>query len=294
MTAEDVIRLEKDGLTVDVSPLGGAILSARWHGIPVLAPAPSPGLASQVLGTEACFPLVPFGNRVENNAFRFDGRDYGLTANTADPLILHGDGWLRRWAVAEQEPHRIVFRYHHEADAASPFAYEAVETIALGDDSLSLSLGVTNRAKQTLPYGLGFHPYFPRTPATRIQVNVNRFWTERTGHLPGEAGPLPPDFDIAAGATLPERWLNNAFDGWDGTARIEWPEHNLALSLEADPALGHIVIYAPSSMDAFFCLEPMTHRPNAHAEPTGSGLVPLEDGENLSAGISLRVQALTP
>ena len=32
----DVIRLEKSGLAVNVSPLGGAILSAHWHGIPVV------------------------------------------------------------------------------------------------------------------------------------------------------------------------------------------------------------------------------------------------------------------
>ena len=63
--AEDVIRLEKDGFTVNVSPFGGAILSAHWHGISFLAPTPSPGLASKILGAEACFPLVPFGNRIE-------------------------------------------------------------------------------------------------------------------------------------------------------------------------------------------------------------------------------------
>jgi hypothetical protein len=28
----DAIRLEKDGLTVKVGPLGGSVLSAEWHG----------------------------------------------------------------------------------------------------------------------------------------------------------------------------------------------------------------------------------------------------------------------
>jgi len=291
--AEDVIRLQKGGLTVDVSPLGGAILSASWHGMPILMPTPSPGLASQGLGAEACFPLVPFGNRIENNAFRFDGRDYALSPNAADPLVLHGDGWLRRWAIRERTPQAIVFCYRHEADAASPFAYAATETIEIGDDSLSLSLAVTNQATKPLPYGLGFHPYFPRTPATRILANVKRYWSERERHLPDSAGPLPPDFDISAGTKLPARWLNNTFDGWDGKARIEFPENSLAISMDADPCFGHIVIYSPSAEDGFFCLEPMTHRPNGHSEPSVSGLVALAPGTTLAARVRLRCRTLS-
>lgn len=85
---EDIVLLEnEEGLTVEVSPHGGAILSARWCGIPLLAPTSTPGLASQMFGVEACFPLVPFGNRIEANGFRFEGRDYRLEANTTDPLV---------------------------------------------------------------------------------------------------------------------------------------------------------------------------------------------------------------
>ena len=287
---KDVVRLEKDGLTVDVSPHGGAILSARWQGMPFLTPAPSPGLASRVFGAEACFPLVPFGNRIEHNAFRFEGRDYVLTSNTADPLVLHGDGWLQQWTIRQHEAHRIVLHHHQEATAASPFAYEATETITIGDDCLTLSLSVVNRAGRTLPYGLGFHPYFPRTPTTRLFARAERYWPERENHLPGTASPLPKDLNFAEGATLPDRWLNNAFDGWDGKARIEWPETDLSVSVDASSDLSHFVIYAPSATAGFFCFEPMSHRPNAHHTHDG-GLVPLAPGDALAGTIALRCQA---
>ncbi len=292
--AEDVIRLKKNGLTVDVSPLGGAILSAHWHGTPILASTRAPGLASQMRGAEAYFPLVPFGNRIEGNSFRFGGMDYSLTPNTDDPLVLHGDGWLQRWTIVQHAPEEIVFTYRQEASATSPFAYDATETISLDDDKLTLSLSVTNRAKETLPYGLGFHPYFPRTPATRLVTQAKRYWSERESHLPGTAGPIPGDLDFTTGATLPDRWLNNTFDGWDGRARIEWPKTGIALSLTADEAFRHFVLYAPSASDSFFCFEPMSHRPNAHHDQDGGGLVALPSYAQLSGTLVLRPERTEP
>lgn len=291
---EDVIRLEKNGLTVDVSPLGGAILSAHWHDTPILAPTRSPGLASQILGAEACFPLVPFGNRIEGNSFRFGRMDYPLTPNTADPLVLHGDGWLQRWTIVRHASDEIVFTYRQETSAVSPFAYDATETISLDDDRLTLSLSVINRAKETLPYGLGFHPYFPRTRATRLFTQAKRYWSERESHLPGMAGPIPGDLDFTTGATLPDRWLNNAFEGWNGQTRIEWPETGIAISLTADDAFRHFVLYAPSASDEFFCFEPMSHRPNAHHDQDGGGLVALPSDAQLRGTATLRPERTGP
>lgn len=292
--AEDVIRLEKDGLTVHVSPVGGAILSAHWHGIPFLAPTPAPGLASQVFGSEACFPLVPFGNRIENNSFPFEGRSYPLQPNTADPLVLHGDGWLRRWTIQQHEPHGIVQRYRHEASAASPFDYEVTQTITVGDDCLSLSLDVVNRAPRRLPYGLGFHPYFPRTPTTRLLARAAHYWPEREYHLPGQCEPVPQDVDFSRAAPLPARWLNNAFGGWDGTASIEWPETGLVVSLEADDAFRFFTLYTPSPEAGYFCFEPMTHRPNAHHDQEAGGLASLAPGEKLAGTMTLRCRRENP
>lgn len=284
---EDIVLLEQGGLAVEVSPLGGAILSARWHGTPILAPTPSPGLASQGLDREACFPLVPFGNRIEDNGFCFNGRDYRLSPRTADPLVLHGDGWLERWSILRQNRREIVFRYAQEASAATPFAYEVTQTIAVDDDRLSLSLTVTNWTNDPLPYGLGFHPYFPRNPQTRLFAKAGRHWSERENHLPGSPGPLSPDMNFASGAPLPVYWLNNAFDGWTGRATIEWPETGIALSIEADSSFKHFVLYSPSTESGFFCFEPMTHLPNAHHQKKKDGLSTLARGEQLAGEVVL-------
>ncbi|HEV7305392.1 aldose 1-epimerase [Ensifer sp.] len=290
--ADDILLLKNDeGLTVEVSPIGGAILSAHWQGKPFLAPTPTPGLASQLLGAEACFPLVPFGNRIEDNRFQFEGDDCCLAPNTHDPLVLHGDGWLNRWTIGNRNQRSLVLHHRQEASVATPFAYETVQAITIDDNRLSLSLAVTNRASRPLPYGLGFHPYFPRTEQMRLFARAARYWTERENHLPETASPIPADLDFSIGATLPERWLNNAFDQWDGMMSVEWPEDDLCVSLKADEPFRHFVLYSPSADAGHFCFEPMTHRPNAHHLQQGGGLVRLEPDESLKGTIVLRVEA---
>jgi aldose 1-epimerase len=291
---EDVIRLQKAGFTVDVSPLGGAILSATWNDIPVLVPTLSPGLASQVLGAEACFPLVPFGNRIEGNCFRFEGVEHALLPNTTDPLVLHGDGWLQRWTILQQTQESVVFHYRHRAGRASPFAYDVTEAIVVENDAISLSLTVTNLASQRLPYGLGFHPYFARTPQMRLFADATRCWSERENHLPGRPSPLPADLDVLTGTTLPPRWLNNAFDGWDGKARVKWPENSIAMSLTTDAGFSHFVLYSPSAESEFFCVEPMSHRPNAHLASSLDGLVRLDTGSQMSRAMRLSLEKTKP
>ncbi|WP_429809508.1 aldose 1-epimerase [Ensifer sp. B1-9] len=291
--AEDTVLLENDaGLTVEVSPFGGALLSVRWRGTPVLAPTPAPGLASQIFGAEACFPLMPFGNRIKDNRFHFEGRDYTLAPNTADLLVLHGDAWLGRWSILRRDGHSLALAYLQEVSAATPFAYEVVQTVTIDGSNLTLSLAVTNRAAQALPYGLGLHPYFPRTRGMRLFAHADRYWTERENHLPDAMQPVPQDLDFTAGAALPPGWLNNAFEGWDGKMRIEWPETGLALSLDADEAFRFFVLYSPSIDADFFCFEPMSHRPNAHHQAERGGLVRLAPGEALKGTVTLRVDQL--
>jgi aldose 1-epimerase len=48
----------------------------------------------------ACFPLVPYANRIRGGCFSFRGRTVRLAPNmTGDPSPLHGQGWLNPWNV---------------------------------------------------------------------------------------------------------------------------------------------------------------------------------------------------
>lgn len=284
---DDPVLLQQGGLAVAVSPWGGAILSARWEGVDFLAPTEAPGAASRRFGAEASFPLLPFGNRIGNNAFTFDGDHFSLAPNSGDPLVLHGDGWLLPWEIVDLTAFDVVLRCVQPPSAATPYAYEAVQAISVCEGVLDMSLAVTNRAAHALPFGIGHHPYFPRTPGTRLVARARDYWTERDGHLPGERLPVPAAMDFSHGKRLPGHWMNNAYDGWDGRARLEWPELDLSLVIDAEPLFGCFMVFSSSEKAGFFCFEPMTHLPNAHNMPGGGGLVRLEPGAQVSGRIRL-------
>lgn len=284
----EVLHLRNGDLSIDVSRFGGSLLSGSYRGIPFLKPTPTAGLASRRFGAEASFPLVPYGNRIEANAFDFAGEHFSMQPNTADPCCLHGDGWLAEWEILSQTDGQAVLRYAHRKGPSGPYAYDVVQTVHLDDDALTLELTVTNTAGAALPYGLGFHPFFPRTPQTRLKAEARRFWTERSGYLPDAPGPIPEGLDFAAFSPLPPHWINNAYDGWNAKARMEWPELGLGLCLAASGPFDCFMIYSPDIDAGFFCFEPMTHLPNAHNLPSGAGLVTLAHQQSLSCCMVLR------
>lgn len=288
---DDVLHLGNEELSVELSRFGGSLMSATWRGIPFLKPTPTAGIATQRFGAEASFPLVPFGNRIEGNSFSFDGERFFLEPNASgDPCCLHGDAWLGEWELKSRSGEQATLSYVHAERAGSPYAYEAVQDVRLEGSTLLLSLAVTNTSTRPLPFGLGHHPYFPRTAGTRLRAKAKRIWSERTGHLPDVPGPIPRTHDFSEGNTLPACWMNNAYEAWDGEAVIEWPERQLALTLETEGAFECFMIYSPGADAGFFCFEPMTHLPNAHNMPNeAGGLVKLNPGQSLAGTIKFRL-----
>ncbi|MER9652858.1 aldose 1-epimerase [Mesorhizobium sp. M0152] len=284
------IRIDSDRLSVSISPLGGAIVAGHTaEGVPFLRPYGSK--AEFDVANCACFPLVPIGNRVEGNAFSCGGLTFHFARNAADPLYIHGDGWLGAWTVEQSSADKAVLAFDKPESAGSPYAYRARQSFRLAGPRLDLTLSVANTGETALPFGLGFHPFFPRTPLTTLLAPASDWWSERGGHLPGERIALADEVDFSTPRRLPDRWLNNAFEGWSGVARIVWPERALGLDIEASQALRRYMLYAPDGERDFFCFEPMSHTPNAlrHFGTDPMGLRMLNPGESFSAGFATSV-----
>lgn len=272
-----------------LSLAGGAILGAEIAGRPLLAPTESPGLATRRHGREACFPMLPFCGRIEHNGFAFRSKDYRLSRNTSDPLVLHGDGWLRDWSLASCSDTQADLLLDVAASEASPFSYRAEQRVVVLPDGLELVLSVQNRGTETLPFGLGFHPYLPVEPGTAVEFDAEAVWSERALHLPGRPGLPGKDLDFTRPRPVPSIWINNAFEAWPGKAIIHQPD-GARLVLKAGSLLNWLMVYKPEGETAFLCLEPMSHRPAAHADADTEpgGLIVLAPGEQLSGSMMLR------
>lgn len=289
-----IIDLQDGALSARISTAGGILLDYSWAmdgaKIALLRPAPDDADAS----TSACYPLVPFGNRIRDNHFAFEGRDYRLLPNTAtDPHYLHGDGWLGEWSILSRSDNELQIGFRHQ-EGDTPYRYDARQTITLSSQGLTLHMSVENTGWHALPFGIGWHPYFPLTEQTTLFAPAKRFWTETEGFLPGERTDIPADLDFSRPSPLPRRWINNGFEGWSGEALIAWPEKHASLRLTADASIRHAFIFTPDTdfipayRHDYFCFEPMSHIANGHNLADLGDLKILQPGEILAASIRLQ------
>ncbi len=281
-----LVVLRKGQTRAVASLAGGAILEAEVGGVPLLRPSRSPGLATRIHGREACFPLVPFGGRIEGNAFPFAGSEHRMAPNTEDPLVLHGDGWLCEWSVIGSSPDQLALRLDIGANGRSPYAFRAEQCVELLPEGMRLSLSVENRGPETLPFGLGFHPYLPVTPEVTVQFDAAALWSERAFHLPHERRALSGALDFTKALPVPDIWINTCYENWTGRAILSAPTGQQLL-LVGDPVFEWLMVYKPEGQGDFLCLEPMTHRPNSHGSARRYGLRALAPGDRISGSMEL-------
>ncbi|WP_445678724.1 aldose 1-epimerase [Radicibacter daui] len=282
------LRITSDKLVVEAGTEGGVLLGG-WtrQGLPFLRPFVD-GEGPEVLRA-SCFPLVPVGNRVQHNGFELQGRHWSFTPNTDGPWYLHGDGWLGSWQVEEHRADLLRLSFRQSEAAHSPHLYRAEQCFSLEGPVLRMAMEVTNLGQDTLPFGIGFHPYFPRTAGTRLLAPAQGWWPEGPDFLPEAECPPPPEVDFSQLKPLPARRLNNGYRGWSGRARIEWSENGLAVDIAGDAVFSTCMIYAPVEDQQFFCFEPMSHAPNALASEGPRGLHLLAPGETLAGSITLTI-----
>ena len=291
-----VITLRAGRAVTGIAPsIGGSITHYHWVDASRrhdwLRPASGADLASGMAGQLACFPLVPFSNRIRGGRFAFGGHAVQLPLNQApEPHAEHGHGWQAVWTVVERAADRLALEYDHPADAW-PFPYRARQDFVLSDDEFRVTLTVENRGRETMPVGLGLHPYFPRTAGCRLSARVDRMWAIDDEVMPTTLVDADPRFGEGDGLPVADTALDNVFTGWQRQARIFWPERNARLTIDADSPLAFLVVYSPAGED-FFCAEPVSHCTDAfNLDAQGrddTGMLTLEPGASLSATVRFR------
>ena len=279
------IKLAQGHAEVEIAPAqGGCITAFRWltDDGPIDWLRPAPAGSDFPATAAACFPLVPYSNRIRDGRFGFQGRDYQLAENFPPSRhSIHGHGWQAPWQVASVDAQSLSLVYDHQA-TDWPAPYLAEQHFELVDGALRVDLAITNKGARAMPAGLGLHPYFPRTPACRLTAAVGQMWATDDEVMPTQlvapaAGANP------AGGLQPEKTdLDNCFTEFSGRAVIDWPERRAALALEADPALAFLVVFTPPQAD-FFCVEPVSNVTDAvnltADDRPATGLRVLEPGE---------------
>jgi aldose 1-epimerase len=296
----DLITLVAGPSRLTVSPdRGGSITLWQWGDARLLRPIDDETTASGHARQLGCFSLLPYSNRIAEATLTFAGHVYALTP---DPLgerhSIHGNAWYSPWHLLERSDcHMVLGLDHRPVGTAArdwPFAFDARQTLELGADGLSITLSITNRDDRPMPAGLGLHPYFRRSAGSTLCFEAAQVWRSGLDKLPKDSIPTPPGWSFATPRSPSAVELDNCFSGWTGSARITWPEDQVALTMTADPLFTHLVVFTPTGRD-FFCVEPTSHANGAFHQPERAeklGLRVLAPGQDLTAGIRFILESL--
>lgn len=299
MASSPIITLGVDGAELGVLPeIGGCIAFYRasfaGRRVDLLRPAGAAAIAARDPRATGCFPLVPFSNRIRLGRFSFAGREVRLPANAPNsPHAIHGFGFEARWQVAARAGTTLVIEHRREA-GAWPFPYVARQIFDLAPAGLTVTMEVENLGREAMPLGLGWHPYFPRTPGARLSAPVEKMWRNDAETMPVELVAPPAPHRLDKGVRLADFPIDNCFTGWGGRAVIDWPETKARLELTADRPFKFLVVFAPEGRD-FFCVEPVSNITDAFNlaapwNPGGrddTGMAVLEPGKSLRAAMRL-------
>ena len=296
MTATLVLRAGAARVTL-APEVGAAIAAYEWNGKPVLRPTPDDALAAGDVRRFASYPLLPFSNRVDGARLHWRDAVYPLRRYLPEvPHAIHGNGWRRSWSIVERGPSHAILELVHSARGESaaewPFAYRARQTFALTSDTLALTLSIMNAGETTFPFGLGWHPFFPRNIATRLCFAATAVWQTGPTLLPTRCDPLPSVWNFERPRPIGTTTLDHCFAGWRPPATIAWPDRQLAASICADDGCGYLVVFVPPNSD-FLALEPVTHmtdafnRAAAGAHATGTRLLAPGDAFSCTMRISV-------
>jgi aldose 1-epimerase len=287
------VTLANAQLRLNVAPqLGGGITRFDWRSegglVPVFRRCRQVS-ANTDANELACYPLLPYSNRIAGAQFSVGGRTYDVPCNrAAEPLPIHGDGWLAQWTIAQADAESVRLTFEHRD--GKPYAYRASQTYALDGATLIVTMEIENTGRDTLPFGLGIHPFLVRDGDTQLSAAAAGLWLPGDDWLPVRHVAVPPAWQFGVAYPLPDTLVNHAFTGWSGQATVVWPKRRLSLTVASNT--DYYVLYTPRGKD-FFCFEPVDHPINALNLPDGPaahGMTMLARGERLTRSFRFTVE----
>ena len=147
---------------------------------------------------------------------------------------------------------------------------------------------LTNTGRR-LPFGGGFHPFFPALPDTTLQFQADGIWLADDRRIPTRLVPTRdhPEWDFGRAKALPSTLLDNAYTDWTGRAEITQPTLGIVVRVTASTNLSTAVAFVPFPKRPFFCFEPVMHPNDAVNLPGMPGMKVLDTGESISFAMEI-------
>lgn len=244
--------------------------------------------------------LAPFNDRIPGGRYSFRGESYRLPINDEESGdAIHGFLYRTAMAIKERKEGtlRLISRIRPGEEPGYPFDLELSATYRLRGDRFRLDLTGKNLGDRPLPLTLGWHPYFRRPGADRIDGALLTLPAERyvavdrdllpTGKTPPVAG---GPWDFRSPRRIGPGEIDLAFElfGGAGGATAELRGGERSVEVRPGGACRYLQLFVPPRRDSV-AIEPVTAGTDAFNRPE-LGLRAVEPGETLTLTAEVRIR----
>lgn len=260
--------------------------------------------------------LFPFPNRIRDGAFAWQGKSYQLPRNDAPGKnAIHGFPCRKPWRITERGADGaqawVTGEFRGSVDAPEtvsqwPSDYLIRITYRLQADRLKLEAQIENAGTASMPFGLGYHPYFHlpfssvgNAEECEVQVPAQSYWELQDSLPNGERRAVDQARDLNRPRRVSDLHLDDVLtdlpagpaEGLCLRGTIRDRAAQMELRILCSPAFREMVLFTPVHRQAI-CLEPYTCTTDAlNLEQRGldAGLKVLQPGQSWSAVVEMVV-----
>jgi aldose 1-epimerase len=255
-------KLENKNIIVEVAPFsGGSITRFDYKynnfNIPIFRRCNDDLIDKFSALGASCFPLLPYSNRLRHGKFTIEGRQYRHKLNCPPEVhSSHGDAWMRPWRIINESDSHIEMYLQAKDDQT--IKYAATQIIQLEKDAISIMIKITNKDLILAPFGIGIHPYFPRTLNSQLTCDLASEWALDCDLMPLKFAPNPIKEQMKNGISIDKLPIHSAYNSSSTDAYISLQSNEFLVKIETTPKMQHAILWCPAGHD-FFCYEPVSH-----------------------------------
>jgi aldose 1-epimerase len=281
-----------------VPQFGACLLDLQFKGVSVLDGYATPAELIENKWSKNII-LLPYPNRLRDGRYTHEGKTYQFDLTSPDTQnSIHGfgkDAPMRVEEVwVEKNGAGLTCVWHYDGhQAAYPFPFEAKVMMLLSQRMLTVNMSFRNTSTETIPVGLGWHPYFKmseKSDDSSLQMPDCQLISIDDRMLPtGEK----TNFDaFKTLRKINDSTLDNGFyltnQTRDAETILASAHGQLIFWQETGPQKWNFLqVFTPPHRQSV-AIEPMTC--NIDAFNNGDGLVMLKPSETLGGAFGVRFQ----
>ncbi|WP_418508534.1 aldose 1-epimerase [Corallibacter sp.] len=210
--------------------------------------------------------LFPFANRVEKAKYTFNKTSYELETSAVDNVnAIHGLIYNKTFQVLDKNESSVKLVFNQtEKHKGYPFLYQILLAYTLKSNGLELQMDIKNLDSQSIPFSLGWHPYFSTSNLQEsflIMDTSKRFLVNEIMIPNGQE-----DIQWSNTNAIGDKSYDDCFELNTNQVILKTPDYQLKLT--SQPKADYLQVYTPNDRNSI-AIEPQTAPANSFNSQIG-------------------------